>query len=196
MARGINKVILIGNLGADPDTRMTQQGSAVTNLNIATDESYKDKNTGQMVPKTEWHRVVMFNRLAEIAKDYLKKGSKIYIEGRLQTRKWQDQGGQDRYTTEIVANELQMLDSKPSSGNYEQPQNNAGYAQNNNAPAYEREAPHPQQAYNAPQQPKNMQAPQARGQQYAPQQAPQQAPPQPQRNVAPVTDDFDDDIPF
>ena len=83
MARGINKVILIGNLGADPDTRMTQQGSAVTNLNIATDESYKDKNTGQMVPKTEWHRIVMFNRLAEIAKDYLKKGSKVYIEGKL-----------------------------------------------------------------------------------------------------------------
>tara|TARA_R110001592_G_scaffold361025_3_gene670716 strand:+ start:4781 stop:5371 length:591 start_codon:yes stop_codon:yes gene_type:complete len=196
MARGINKVILIGNLGADPDTRMTQQGSAVTNLNIATDESYKDKNTGQMVPKTEWHRVVMFNRLAEIAKDYLKKGSKIYIEGRLQTRKWQDQSGQERYTTEIVANELQMLDSKPSSGSYEQqPQNNAAYSQQNNPQAYE-QAPQPQQAYqqnhNAPQQPKNMQAPQARGQQYAP----QQAAPQPQRNTAPVTDDFDDDIPF
>ena len=116
MARGINKVILIGNLGADPDARMTQQGSAVTNLNIATDESYKDKNTGQMVPKTEWHRVVMFNRLAEIAKDYLRKGSKVYIEGRLQTRKWQDQSGQDRYTTEVVVSgfngTLQMLDRR------------------------------------------------------------------------------------
>jgi single-strand DNA-binding protein len=128
----------------------------------------------------------------------LKKGSKVYIEGRLQTRKWQDQGGQERYTTEIVANELQMLDSKPSSGNYEQPQNNAGYAQQNNAPAYEQAAPQPQQTYqqnhSAPQQPNNMQAPSqpARGQQYAP----QQAAPQPQRNVAPVTDDFDDDIPF
>jgi single-strand DNA-binding protein len=112
MSRGINKVILIGNLGSDPDTKFTQSGSAVTNLSLATDESYKDKTTGQMVPKTEWHKIVMFNRLAEIAKDYLKKGSKIYIEGRLQTRKWQDQSGQDRYSTEIVANELQMLDSK------------------------------------------------------------------------------------
>ncbi len=193
MARGINKVILIGNLGADPDARMTQQGSAVTNLNIATDESYKDKNTGQMVPKTEWHRVVMFNRLAEIAKDYLKKGSKVYIEGKLQTRKWQDQSGQERYTTEIVANELQMLDSKPNSGSYDQPQNNAGYAPQNNAPAYDQAPQQPyQQNYNAPQQPKNTQAPPARGQQYAP----QQTPPQPQRNMAPVTDDFDDDIPF
>lgn len=112
MSRGINKVILIGNLGNDPDARMTPQGTAVTNLSIATDESYKDKQTGQMVPKTEWHRVVMFNRLAEIARDYLKKGSKVYIEGRLQTRKWQDQSGQDRYTTEILANEMQMLDSQ------------------------------------------------------------------------------------
>mgnify|MGYP003628007291 CR=1 FL=1 len=185
MARGINKVILIGNLGADPDTRMTQQGSAVTNLNIATDESYKDKNTGQMVPKTEWHRVVMFNRLAEIAKDYLKKGSKIYIEGRLQTRKWQDQGGQDRYTTEIVANELQMLDSKPAGGYDQSQNNNAGYAQQNAQPAYNQ----------APQQPNYNAAPQANvqphNQQYAPQQPAPQAP-----SMAPVTDDFDDDIPF
>jgi single-strand DNA-binding protein len=106
---------------------MTPQGSAVTNLSIATDQSYKDKQTGQMVPRTEWHRVVMFNRLAEIARDYLKKGSKVYIEGRLQTRKWQDQNGQDRYSTEIVANELQMLDSRadqntgaPVGGGYQQ----------------------------------------------------------------------------
>jgi single-strand DNA-binding protein len=196
MARGINKVILIGNLGADPDTRMTQQGSAVTNLNIATDESYKDKNTGQMVPKTEWHRIVMFNRLAEIAKDYLKKGSKVYIEGRLQTDKYQ-KDGVDHYQTKIIANELQMLDSKPGSGSYDQGENNSGYSQQYNAPVYE-QAPQPQQAYqqnhNAPQQPKNMQAPPqtARGQQYAP----QQTAPQPQRNMAPVTDDFDDDIPF
>lgn len=196
MARGINKVILIGNLGADPDTRMTQQGSAVTNLNIATDESYKDKNTGQTVPKTEWHRVVMFNRLAEIAKDYLKKGSKVYLEGRLQTRKWQDQSGQDRYTTEIVANELQMLDSKPTGG-YEQPQANAGYAQQSSQPAYN-QAP-PQQNY-APAPQTNMQSQQPQqqvhNQQYAPQQAaPQQAAPQ-APSMAPVTDDFDDDIPF
>lgn len=114
MARGINKVILIGNLGNDPDTRTTPQGSAVTNISVATDESYKDKQTGQLVPKTEWHRVVMFNRLAEIGRDYLKKGSKVYIEGKLQTRKWQDQSGQDRYSTEIIANELQMLDRQPS----------------------------------------------------------------------------------
>ena len=189
MARGVNKVILIGNLGADPETRMTQQGSAVTNLNIATDESYKDKNTGQMVPKTEWHRVVMFQRLAEIAKDYLKKGSKVYIEGKLQTRKWQDQNGQDRYSTDIIANELQMLDSKPAGG-YEQPQNNnGGYAQQNNQPAYN-QAPQ-QGGYNsAPQAARQPQQP-PRNQQYAPQQAPHQAPQQ-----APVTDDFDDDIPF
>lgn len=125
MSRGINKVILIGNLGNDPDSKMAPQGSAVTNLSIATDESYKDKNTGQLVPRAEWHRVVMFNRLAEIAKDYLKKGSKVYIEGRLRTNKWQDQNGQDRYTTEIVANELQMLDSKEQSNSVPQaPQNN------------------------------------------------------------------------
>ena len=120
MARGINKVILIGNLGQSPDTKFTQQGTAVTNLSIATDESYKDKQNGQMVPKTEWHRVVMFNRLAEIARDYLKKGSKVYIEGKLQTRKWQDQGGNDRFTTEIVGHELQMLDGRPSDSGHQQ----------------------------------------------------------------------------
>ena len=113
MSRGKNLVILIGNLGADPDARMTPQGTAVTNLSIATDESYKDRNSGQIVPKVEWHRVVFFNRQAEIARDYLTKGSKVYIEGKLQTRKWQDQSGQDRYSTEIIGNELQMLDSRP-----------------------------------------------------------------------------------
>lgn len=116
MARGINKVILVGNLGGDPESRMTGSGSAVTNLSIATSESWKDKNTGQQQDRTEWHRVVFFNRLAEIAAQYLKKGSKVYIEGKLQTRKWQDQNGQDRYTTEIVANEMQMLDSRSGSG--------------------------------------------------------------------------------
>ncbi len=127
MARGINKVIIIGNLGDDPDTRYTGQGSAVTNLSIATDESYKDKNTGQMVPKTEWHRVVLFNRLAEVAKEYLRKGSKVYIEGRLRTRQWQDQSGQNRYTTEIVANDMQMLDSNQNAGHA--PQQNQGQQQ-------------------------------------------------------------------
>ncbi|NIV32610.1 MAG: single-stranded DNA-binding protein, partial [Anaerolineae bacterium] len=114
MARGVNKVILIGNLGADPETRYTANGNPVTNLRLATDESYKDRNTGQMVPRTEWHRIVMFGKLAEIAGQYLRKGSKIYIEGRLQTNKWQDQSGQDRYTTEIVVDingQMQMLDS-------------------------------------------------------------------------------------
>ncbi len=112
MARGINKVILIGNLGADPQTRYMPSGGAVTNFNIATSESWRDRQTGEQQERTEWHRVVCFQRLAEIAGEYLRKGSKVYIEGRLQTRKWQDQSGQDRYTTEIVANEMQMLDSR------------------------------------------------------------------------------------
>ena len=112
MARGVNKVILIGNCGNDPDTRYTPGGAAITNLSIATSESWKDKQTGQMTEKTEWHRVVFFNRLAEIAGEYLRKGSKVYVEGRLQTRKWQNKEGVDQYTTEIVANEMQMLDSR------------------------------------------------------------------------------------
>lgn len=112
MSKGVNRVTIIGNLGNDPESKLMPNGNAVTNISIATDESYKDKTTGQMVPKTEWHRVVAFQRLAEIMRDYLKKGSKVYIEGKLQTRKWQDQSGADRYTTEIVANELQMLDGK------------------------------------------------------------------------------------
>ncbi len=109
MARGINKVILIGNLGKDPEVRYMPNGNAVANITIATSESWKDKNTGENQEKTEWHRVVLFRRLGEIAGEYLKKGSQVYIEGKLQTRKWQDNNGQDRYTTEIVANEMQML---------------------------------------------------------------------------------------
>jgi len=117
MARGINKVILIGNMGRDPEIRYTPSGLAIANLTLATSESWKDKQSGENVEKTEWHRVVMYQRLAEIAGEYLRKGSKVYIEGRLQTRKWQDKNtGQDRYTTEIVANEMQMLDSKGSAG--------------------------------------------------------------------------------
>jgi len=112
MARGINKVILIGNCGQDPETKYLPSGSAVTNLSVATSESWKDKNTGQNQERTEWHRVVFFNRLAEIAGEYLRKGSKVYIEGALRTRKWQDKSGADRYTTEIVASEMQMLDSR------------------------------------------------------------------------------------
>jgi single-strand DNA-binding protein len=109
MARGINKVILIGNLGRDPEVRYMPNGNAVANITVATSESWKDKNTGENQEKTEWHRVVLFRRLGEIAGEYLKKGSQVYIEGKLQTRKWQDNNGQDRYTTEIVANEMQML---------------------------------------------------------------------------------------
>jgi single-strand DNA-binding protein len=109
MARGINKVILVGNLGADPETRYTASGSAITNIRLATSESWRDKQTGETQERTEWHRVVFFNRLAEIAGEYLRKGRQVYVEGSLRTRKWQDQSGQDRYTTEIVANEMQML---------------------------------------------------------------------------------------
>jgi len=116
MARGVNKVILIGNLGQDPEVKYMPNGGAVTNVTIATSESWKDKNTGEQKEKTEWHRVVFFQRLAEIVGEYLKKGSKVYIEGKLQTRKWQDQSGNDRYTTEIVANEMQMLDSRGGEG--------------------------------------------------------------------------------
>ena len=112
MARGINKVILVGNCGQDPETRFSAAGAAITNVSIATSESWKDKQTGQQQERTEWHRVVFFNRLGEIAGEYLKKGSKIYVEGSLRTRKWQDKEGQDRYTTEIVGNEMQMLDSR------------------------------------------------------------------------------------
>lgn len=109
MARGVNKVILVGNLGSDPEIKYMPSGGAVANLSIATAESWKDKNSGEKQERTEWHRVVFFNRLAEIVGEYLRKGAQIYVEGRLQTRKWQDKNGQDRYTTEIVASEMQML---------------------------------------------------------------------------------------
>jgi single-strand DNA-binding protein len=112
MARGINKVILIGNLGADPETRAMPSGMTVANIRVATSESWKDKQSGENKERTEWHNVAMFGRLGEIAGEYLKKGSKVYIEGSLRTRKWQDKQGQDRYTTEIIANEMQMLDSR------------------------------------------------------------------------------------
>ena len=116
MARGVNKVILIGNLGNDPDTRYTAGGAAVANVSLATTDSWRDKETGEQQDRTEWHRVVFFGRLAEIVSEYLHKGSQIYIEGRLQTRKWQDKEGNDRYTTEIVANEMQMLGGRGGSG--------------------------------------------------------------------------------
>lgn len=119
MARGINKVILIGNLGKDPETRYLPSGGAVTNITVATSETWKDKQSGQQQERTEWHRVVFFNRLAEIAAEYLRKGSKVYLEGSLRTRKWQGQDGQDRYTTEIVASEMQMLDSRGGAPGYD-----------------------------------------------------------------------------
>jgi len=128
MARGVNKAILIGNLGKDPEVRYSASGSAIANITLATTESWKDKDSGEKQEKTEWHRVVFFGRLAEIVGEYLKKGSQVYVEGRLQTRKWQDANGNDRYTTEIVANNMQMLGSRAGQGvpadsfNQDQPQ--------------------------------------------------------------------------
>jgi single-strand DNA-binding protein len=113
---GVNKVILVGNLGADPEVRYTPNGSAVANIRIATSETWKDKNTGEPQERTEWHRVALFGRLGEVAGQYLRKGSKVYIEGKLRTRKWQGQDGQDRYTTEIIADQMQMLDSRGAGG--------------------------------------------------------------------------------
>lgn len=150
MARGVNKVILIGNLGADPETRFTPNGTAVSNLNLATDESYKDKNTGQMVPKTEWHKVVIFGKVAEVAGQYLRKGSKVYIEGKLQTRKWTDQQGQDKYSTEVlvdISGQMQMLDS-PNQGGQQAP------------------APQGQQPQRPPQQQQQRQPAQQQGQNF------------------------------
>jgi single-strand DNA-binding protein len=138
MARGVNKAILIGNLGRDPEVRYSPNGAAIANVTIATTESWKDKNTGEKQEKTEWHRVVFFGRLAEIVGEYLKKGSQVFVEGRLQTRKWQDRDGNDRYTTEIVANEMQMLGSRGGGGappdNYNQDQTYGG-AQSSPQPA-------------------------------------------------------------
>ena len=110
--RGINKAIILGNVGQDPEVRHSSNGNAICNISVATSESWKDKTTGEQQERTEWHRVVMYRKLAEIAGQYLRKGSQVYIEGRIQTRKWQGQDGQDRYTTEIVANEMQMLGGK------------------------------------------------------------------------------------
>ncbi len=115
MSRGVNKATIIGTLGQDPDVKYTASGSPVVNISVATNESWKDKTTGQQVEKTEWHRIVIFGKLAEIASQYLKKGSQVYFEGKIQTRKWQDQTGNDKYTTEIVANEMQMLGGKSES---------------------------------------------------------------------------------
>ena len=136
--RGVNKVILIGHLGSDPEVRYTASGSAVANANLATSETWKDKSTGEKQERTEWHRLVFFNRSAEIAGEYLRKGSKIYAEGRLQTRKWTDQSGNVRYTTEIVVNDLQMLGGKSE---------NRGGGGGYNAPAAREQAPAAQPEY-------------------------------------------------
>ncbi len=166
MARGINKVTIVGNLGNDPEVKYMPSGGAVTNISVATSESWKDKQTGQPQERTEWHRIVFFNRLAEIAGEYLKKGSQVYVEGSLRTRKWQDQSGQDRYTTEIVGNEMQMLGGRQGGMD-------AGYDQSyGGGMATQQSAPRPAAA-SAPQQP---------------------AAPAPQ--PAPGMDSFDDDIPF
>ena len=173
MARGINKVIIVGNVGGDPETRYMPSGSAVTNLTIATNESWKDKQTGEQKERTEWHRVAMFNRLAEIAAEYLRKGSQVYIEGKLRTRKWQDKSGQDRYTTEIIADEMQMLGGRGGSGG-------GGGNFGDGAPSGGGQQGGGQQGGGQ----------QGGGQQGGGQQGGGNAPPQP------GPDDFDDDIPF
>jgi len=131
MSKGVNKVIIVGNLGNDPEVRYTQAGAAIANISVATSETWKDKQTGEQQERTEWHRIVGFNRLGEIMGEYLRKGSKVYVEGSLRTRKWQDKDGQDRYTTEIVASEMQMLDSKGEA--------------NKSAPAQARQAAEPKE---------------------------------------------------
>ena len=143
MSRGINKVILIGNLGNDPEIKAVAD-TTFANLSIATDESYKDKTTGQMVPKTEWHRVVFSGKVAEICGQYLKKGSKVFIEGKLQTRKWQDQSGADRYTTEIRGFEMQMLDSKGDGNQQQQQPQQVPQQQAQQQPQYQQQAPQQQ----------------------------------------------------
>ena len=129
MSRGVNKVILVGNLGQKPDMKYTQSNTAVANLSLATSESWKDKDSGDLETKTEWHRVVYFGKLAEIAEQYLDKGSKVYVEGKLQTRKWQDQAGNDRYTTEVLGQELTMLDSRGDSSGSSFENNNSGMSE-------------------------------------------------------------------
>ena len=131
MSRGVNKVILVGNLGQKPDMKYTQSNTAVANLSLATSESWKDKDSGDLKTKTEWHRVVYFGKLAEIAEQYLDKGSKVYVEGKLQIRKWQDQAGNDRYTTEVLGQELTMLDSRGDSSGSTFENNNSGMSEEN-----------------------------------------------------------------
>ena len=200
-SRGINKVILIGNLGADPEVRYTQNSTAIANLSVATSETWKDKQTGEQREQTEWHRVVCYRRLAEIAGEYLRKGSKVYIEGRLQTRKWQGQDGKDNYTTEIVCNEMQMLDSRggQGGGNYgasqgfapnQGAQQGGGFAANQGGHG----GGQPQGGFGGQSAPQGGQSQGGFGGQNAPQGGQQSKTPQPQPLSPDV--DFDDDIPF
>ena len=185
MARGINKVILIGNIGQDPEVKYMPSGGAVTNVSVATSETWKDKNTGQPQERTEWHRVVFFNRLGEIAGEYLKKGSKVYIEGSLRTRKWQAQDGTDRYTTEIVASEMQMLDGRGDNQG-----SGMGGGAGMGAAAIANSFDQTPQYSNAP-------AGNNQGGYQQPARGPQQAAPQHSAPQQPAGfDSFDDDIPF
>lgn len=212
MARGVNKVILIGTLGSDPEVRYMPNGGAVANISLATNESWKDKNTGQMQEKTEWHRVVVFGKLAEVAGEYLRKGSQVYFEGKLQTRKWQDQAtGQDKYTTEVVIDfggQMQMLGGRsdnagaPAGGGFkpQQSQQPGGFAQQNAQQAPQTQAAPQQQQHSGGFQPQQAQQSQQSGG-FQPQQPAQgQGGFQPQRQApaAPPEPsmDFDDDIPF
>ena len=189
MARGVNKVILVGNIGQDPEMKSMPNGNAVTNISVATSESWKDKQTGQPQERTEWHRVVFFNRLAEIAGQYLRKGSKVYLEGSLRTRKWQAQDGSDRYSTEIVASEMQMLDSRQdNAGGYQAPAPAQGVPSQPVAPQSAPSQSAPQQR--APQQ--NYQQPPNSNQGYQQPAGQGSVPPQSGSNF----NDFDDDIPF
>ena len=191
MARGVNKVILVGNLGQDPEVRYMPNGNGVANISIATTDSWKDKNTGQQQERTEWHRVVLFGKLAEVAGEYLRKGSQVYIEGRLQTRKWTDQQGQEKYTTEIVVDmggQMQMLGGRPNGGQQQSAPQQQQYApQQQSAPQQQQYAP---QQQSAPQQQQS--APQQGG--FAPK--PQNAPQGGAANPMEPPIDFDDDIPF
>lgn len=213
-SRGINKVIIVGNLGQDPEVRYMPNGNAVANFTVATSETWKDKNTGEQKEQTEWHRITMYRRLAEIAGEYLRKGSKVYLEGRLQTRKWQDNNGQDRYTTEILVNDMQMLDSRggqqggqgggfgggQQSGGYQGGQQGGGNFGGGQQGGYQQQGGQQSGGFQQQSRPQQS-APQQSApapQQSAPQQQSAPAPQQPaQQNYTPDLDDgWDDDIPF
>lgn len=201
MARGINKVILIGNLGADPEVRYMPTGGAVCNFTVATSESWTDKQTGEKKEQTEWHRVVVYQKLAEIVGEYTRKGSKVYVEGKLRTRKWQDQQGVERYTTEIIADTVQMLDSRNDGQQapaQNQPAQNAAPQGGQNQPQYAGPSYQPQQQqqrpHNQPQGGYNANGSAAPNMHGVNQSRPQQTFNPPGGNEPPI--DFDDDIPF